>query len=140
MGNIESGTYPEHWMRAGNKDQSWPEAVGGYRRKQPEAEPSPRMVTRRQLRGLLLGSYSPDAIDAIFDALPEQPALDVERLARALVDCGLMHRLLDYAQTAHSSSMQKEDETTVAHSWADPLAAAYARLAGADAPAGEARE
>jgi hypothetical protein len=62
----------------------------------------------------------------------EAAVLDVERLARALVTSGLMHRFLDYAQTAHSATMQKEDETTVARTWAAAVAAKYVRSFDAD--------
>lgn len=55
-------------------------------------------------------------------AAPSSPALDVERLARALVKSDLIRRLREYAMAA-SPIMRLEDDIEVARTWAAAIAA-----------------
>lgn len=55
-------------------------------------------------------------------------ALDVERLARALVKSDLMARYSDYALRAHPDRMAQEPLDELAAGWSERIAAEYARL------------
>ena len=79
-----------------------------------------------------------DALRAALDASQDQrdvaprddetPGLDVERLARALIEAGLMRRFIDYAHRAHPETMYDESPEQIARSWAPDIAAEYDRL------------
>jgi hypothetical protein len=79
----------------------------------------------------------PCSVLALLDRLDKaEAALSVERIATALLDCGLMYRLLEYARTL--PTMAHETEETLGNSWAIALRAAL--LSNVDCACGHSAE
>lgn len=70
------------------------------------------------IRALEQDSYTVAALDTGVD-------LEVERLARALIDSNFIQRYDEYSRAAHPDTMRDSPLDELARSWAEAVAAAY---------------